>query len=66
VKQNLGQKEPVIRAAIVAPALLLLAVIVGLGSVVGAVAAVLAGVMLTIAALGFCPLYVPFHVRTNQ
>ena len=64
--QNLGQKDRLIRAAIAAPGLIVLAVFVGLGSVLGVVAAALAVVMLTTAALGFCPLYVPFHVRTNR
>jgi hypothetical protein len=63
--QNMGQKDRTIRAAVAAPALILIALI-GLGSALGIVAAVLAVVMLTTAALGFCPLYMPFHIHTNR
>jgi hypothetical protein len=64
--QNMGQKDRLIRAAAAAPALILIALIAGLSSALGIVAAVLAVVMLTTAALGFCPLYVLLHIRTNH
>jgi len=66
MKQNLGQKDRLVRAAVVAPLLIVLALIVGLGSAIGIIAIMLAVVMLTTAAFGFCPLYVPFHVATNR
>lgn len=66
MKQNLGQKDRLVRAAVVAQLLIVLALIVGVGSAIGIVAIVLAVVMLMTAALGFCALYVPFHVATNR
>lgn len=64
--QGMGPEKRLVQAALAAPALILLALIVGLGRALGIAAAVMAVVMLTTAALGFCPLYVPFHIRTNR
>jgi hypothetical protein len=66
MKQNMGTTDRVVRAIAVAPALLVIAYVVGFASVVGAIATVLAVVMLATAAVGFCPLYAPFHVHTDH
>lgn len=65
MKQNMGTADRLIRLLGVAPALLVLAYLVGFGSVVGVLAMVVAVVMLATAAIGFCPLYAPFHLHTD-
>jgi len=65
MKQNMGTADRLIRLLVAAPALLVLAYLVGFASVVGVIATVLAAVMVATAAMGFCPLYAPFHLRTN-
>ncbi len=66
MKQNLGTGDRIIRGVVVAPLLVVIAYLVGFGSVVGIIAMVLAVVMLGTAAIGFCPLYVPLHIHTNH
>ena len=66
MRQNMGNTDRIIRAIVVAPALLVLAYLVGFATVVGVIATVLAIVMLGTAAVGFCPLYVPFHLHTDH
>lgn len=53
--RNMGRRDRLIRAFLVAP--LLVVVAVGAGSVLGIVLLVLAGVMVATAAIGHCPLY---------
>ena len=65
MKQNLGTADRLIRLLGVAPALVVLAYLVGFGSFVGVLAIVGAIVMVATAAVGFCPLYAPFHLHTN-
>lgn len=65
MRLNMGTADRVVRAFVVAPALLLLAYAVGFGTVVGIVATVLAVVMVGTAAVGSCPLYLPFHLDTH-
>lgn len=65
MKKNMGTTDRLLRALIVAPALLVAAALAGFASVFGIVATVLAGVMLATAAAGICPLYVPFHLHTD-
>jgi len=66
MKQNMGTTDRIVRAVVVAPALLVVAYVVGFATVVGVIATVLAVVMLGTAAIGFCPLYVPFHLHTDE
>ena len=66
MKQNMGTADRIIRAVVVAPVLLVVAYLVGFATIVGVIATVLAVVMLGTAAVGFCPLYVPFHLRTDH
>ncbi len=66
MKQNMGSADRIARAIVAAPVLLVIAYLVGFASVVGVIATVLALVMLGTAAVGFCPLYVPFHFRTDH
>jgi hypothetical protein len=66
MRQNMGTADRFVRALLVAPALLVIGFVVGFGTVAGVIAAVLAVVMLATAAVGFCPLYLPFHVHTDH
>lgn len=66
MQQNMGTTDRLVRALIVAPVLLALAFVVGFTSVPGIIAVVLAVVMLGTAAVGFCPLYLPFHLHTDR
>ena len=66
MKQNMGTTDRIIRALVVAPVLLLIAYLVGFATVAGIITTVLAIVMLGTAAVGFCPLYAPFHLHTDH
>ncbi len=66
MNQNMGTTDRVVRAVVVAPVLLVLAYLVGFATVVGVIATVLAVVMVGTAAVGYCPLYAPFHLHTNR
>jgi uncharacterized membrane protein len=66
MNQNMGTTDRIIRAIVVAPVLLVIAYLVGFATVVGIIATVLAVIMLGTAAVGFCPLYAPFHLHTDH
>lgn len=66
MKQNMGSVDRLVRGFVLAPILLVVAWFVGVTTVVGAIAAVLAVVMIVTAAVGFCPLYLPFHLDTDR
>lgn len=63
---NMGNLDRWLRGIVVAPLLAVFAFVVGLGLVLGVIALVLAVVMAATATVGFCPLYVPLHLRTNR
>jgi hypothetical protein len=65
MSQNMGWTDRMVRALLAAPVLAIAALWVGVGTVVGVIAMVLAVVMVATALVGFCPLYVPFHLHTN-
>lgn len=64
--KNVGSIDRVIRGSIGVIALVLAFTILGVmqGAIGGIVAAVIGIVMLGTAALGMCPLYIPFKVST--
>lgn len=62
--RNMGSIDRLLRAFVVAPLLVLTAVLVGTTTVGGIVALVGAVVMLGTAAAGSCPLYMLFGVDT--
>lgn len=62
--RNMGSIDRLLRAILVAPLLVLTAVLVGTTTVGGIVALVGAVVMLGTAAAGSCPLYMLFGVDT--
>jgi hypothetical protein len=65
MNRNMGTLDRLVRLFVVAPVLIVLGFVLGAGSVLGIVAFVLAGIMLTTAAVGFCPAYVPFGISTR-
>ena len=58
---NMGILDRRLRGFVVAPVLLVVALVLGPGSVAGIVLLVLAGVMAVTAAVGVCPLYTLFR-----
>ncbi len=57
MKRNMGTTDRVIRSFVVAPAAVVAAFWLGVGTVGGIVLLVMAGIMLATSAMGFCPLY---------
>lgn len=62
----MGGADRKIRGFLVAPVMVVVAWLVGFDTVGGVVAGVLAAVMLGTAAVGVCPLYLPFGIDTNR
>lgn len=66
MQRNVGGVDRLLRVLVVAPVLIVLSVSVfSIGSVLGIVALVFAGVMLVTAAVGVCPTYMPFGIDTR-
>ena len=65
MKHNMGAVDRLVRAFVAAPALIVVGFVLGVGSLFGILAFVVAGVMLATAALGFCPGYIPFGLSTR-
>lgn len=65
MKRNLGTVDRLARAFVAAPVLIVVGFVLGVGSLFGFIAFVVAAVMLVTAALGFCPAYVPFGLSTR-
>jgi Inner membrane protein YgaP-like, transmembrane domain len=63
--KNMNALDRALRAFVVAPLLVIAALFVGAGTILGLVLLVLAAVMLATAAVGFCPLYALFHLNTR-
>lgn len=61
---NVGNTDRVLRI-IVAVVAVVVSALVGFGSVVGIVLLVVAAIMVVTAAVGFCPLYRVFGLRTR-
>lgn len=65
MKRNMGVVDRLVRAFVAAPTLIVVGFVLGVGSLFGILAFVVAGVMLATAALGFCPGYIPFGLSTR-
>ena len=65
MKVNMGSADRKLRAFIVAPVLIVVGLLVGPAGWLAIVLYALAGVMLATAAVGSCPLYLPFGLRTR-
>lgn len=55
--RNMGRTDRAVRALVVAPLLVVAALLAGAGTPLGIVALMAAAVMLATSAAGFCPLY---------
>ncbi|MDX1620058.1 MAG: DUF2892 domain-containing protein [Nitriliruptorales bacterium] len=66
MNKNMGTADRWLRAAVVAPVLIVWSAIVGLSSALGIVLLVGAAVMLATAGTGFCPLYRLFKLDTRR
>ncbi len=63
--KNMGMIDRRIRGFVLAPLLLVLAWVLGFGTVGGIIAVLLAVVMAGTAMIGTCPLYLPVHINTD-
>jgi hypothetical protein len=63
--RNMGTVDRGVRVFIVGPVAVVLALLVGAGTVAGILLLVVAGVMLASAATGFCPTYVLLGISTH-
>jgi hypothetical protein len=63
---NMSNLDRGLRSFLIAPAAIVIAILVGAGSIAGALLFVLAAVMLATSAIGFCPLYALLHFDTRR
>jgi Protein of unknown function (DUF2892) len=66
MRVNMGSIDRLVRTFVVTPVLVVIAVVVGVGSVAGIVLLAFAAVMLATSASSFCPLYKPFKIDTRS
>ena len=67
MKRNMGTVDRALRTFAAAPVLIVFSLAVfGIGSVLGIAALVVAGIMLSTSAVGYCPLYTPFGISTRH
>jgi hypothetical protein len=64
--RNMSTLDRKLRGYAAAPVLLLVALLVGVGTITGVVLLVLAVVMAVTAKVGFCPLYAAIHISTRS
>ena len=62
---NMSNLDRWVRSLLVAPVAIVLAIVVGAGSIGGIVLFALAAIMLATSAVGFCPLYRLLHIDTR-
>jgi hypothetical protein len=65
MSRNMGAFDRGLRAFLIAPAAVVVAFLIGEGTVIGIVLFVVAGLMLTTAAAGFCPTYTIIGISTR-
>ncbi len=65
MKQNMGLIDRIVRA-VVAVLLLALSLNGGLNGAAGTIGIIIAVILILTAALGFCPLYLPFKFSTKK
>lgn len=63
--RNMGAFDRGLRAFVVAPVAIVVAVLIGAGTVAGVVLFVVAGIMLSSAVTGFCPTYTAIGISTR-
>jgi hypothetical protein len=64
--RNMSNVDRGLRTLAAVPALAVVAVLLGAGSIAGVVLLALAAIMLVTGAVGFCPLYTVFHIGTRR
>jgi hypothetical protein len=62
--RNMGTLDRALRAFVIAPAVIVVALLLGTGTVAGIVLFVVAGIMLATAATAFCPAYIVPGINT--
>ena len=65
MSRNMSNLDRVLRGFVVAPVAIVLALVVGAGSIGGIVLFAFAALMLATAAVGFCPMYALLHLSTR-
>jgi Protein of unknown function (DUF2892) len=65
MSRNMNKADRALRTFLVAPAAIVVAIVVGAGSIGGIVLLALAAIMVATGALGFCPLYKLLHLDTR-
>jgi Inner membrane protein YgaP-like, transmembrane domain len=65
MSRNMSNLDRALRSFVVAPAAIVLALVVGAGSIGGIVLFALAALMLVTGAVGVCPLYALLHLDTR-
>jgi Protein of unknown function (DUF2892) len=65
MSRNMSSLDRALRSFVVAPAAIVIAFVVGAGSVGGIVLFALAAIMLGTSAVGFCPLYKLLHIDSR-
>jgi hypothetical protein len=63
--RNMGAFDRGLRAFVVAPAAIVVAFLIGAGTIFGVILFVVAGVMLTTAVTAFCPTYTVLGISTR-
>ena len=65
MSKNMSSLDRGLRTFLVAPLAIVLAFVVGAGSIFGIVLFAIAVIMLATAAIGYCPLYTLLHLNTR-
>ena len=65
MSRNMNNSDRALRTFLVAPTAIVVAFVVGPGSIAGIVLFALAAIMLATSAIGFCPLYKLLHLDTH-
>ncbi len=66
MKRNMSTPDRLVRGLAVAPIALIVALVIGIGSIAGLILAVVAVVMAVTAVVGFCPLYRLLGLSTER
>ena len=65
MSKNMSNLDRGLRTFLVAPLAIVLAFVVGAGSILGIVLLAIGAIMLATSAIGYCPLYTLLHLNTR-
>jgi len=65
MSRNMNNTDRALRTLLVAPVAIIVAFVVGAGSLTGIVLFALAAIMVATSAIGFCPLYKLLHIDSR-